>query len=364
MEIWVPYGDVESLLTLQAENLGELVDPTPESHAEELTQILRDRLKGFGRFIVCDSRPATLKLLRSLAPHLPADGSLRLNTLAPKSVEEGVPELKGRFTKLSPPSVTVSAGEAEVRMSPELAEGGSLVLATGEPDPLFGYLDARAQACLSFMTGARHLAYDAREGEAPAMLEETRPYRTLVSLLDAVRESAYATAVTRGGEPLVLVEGGPKDARGHFVPQQLSPAKAIVVGAGGRGYDDTFSGVLRVAMGMLGAVRKGGDILLVGECGDGIGSEALQMQAQGRLGEGNLRKAFYADGLEETSYLSRLRENYTVTLLSSLPDLYSSGRFRFKSSKSANEALQKIFSSAGRGAKLHVFTRASEALLV
>ena len=36
MEIWVPYGDVESLVTLMQENLGETVDPKPESHLDEI----------------------------------------------------------------------------------------------------------------------------------------------------------------------------------------------------------------------------------------------------------------------------------------------------------------------------------------
>ncbi len=363
MEIWVPYGDVESLLTLQAENLGELVDPVPESHSEELALILKDRLKGFDRLVICDSKPATLKLLRNMVPHLPQEGSVKVNAPSPRSVEEAVHELKGRVAKLSPPSLVVPAGEAEVKLAPELAGGKNLLLATGEPDPLFGYLDARVAAALSFMTGGRRLAYEAREGETPSGLQETRPYLTLASLLEAMRDNAYVTVMTRGGEPFSLIDGGPKDARGHFLPQQLNPAKGIVVGGGGRGYDDTFSGVLRLAMGLLGAVRKGGDILLVGECGEGIGSEALQMQAQGRIGEGNLRRAFYADGLEETSYLSKLREDYTVTLLSSLPDLYANGRFKFRAAKSASEALQKVFSSAGRGAKLHVFTRSPEVML-
>jgi hypothetical protein len=363
LEIWVPYGDVESLLTLQAENLGELVDPTPESHSEELALILKDRLKGFDRLVLCDSKPATLKLLRNVAPHLPQEGPVKLTALSPKSVEEGVHDVKGRVAKISPPSVAVPAGDAEVKIAPEVAEGKSLLLATGEPDPLFGYLDARVAAALSFTTGGRRLAYEARDGETPSAFQETRSYATLVSFLGGTRDNAYVTIMTRGGEPFSLIDGGPRDARGHFFPQQLSPAKAIVVGGGGRGYDDTFSGVLRLTMGLLGAVRRGGDILLVGECAEGIGSEALQMQAQGRIGEGNLRRAFYADGLEETSYLSRLRDDYTVTLLSSLPDLYANGRFKFRAAKSASEALQKVFSSAGRGAKLHVFTRSPEVVL-
>lgn len=363
MEIWVPYGDVESLLTLQAENLGELVDPTPEGHAEELAQILKERTKGFERLIVCDCKPSTLRLIRALAPHIPQDGSIKLNAPSPKSLEEGVPEIKGRVTKLSPSTFAISSGGTEVKLPPELAQGRNIVLSTGQPDPLFGYSDSRVAAAMMYATGAKKLAYDARDGDTPAFLQETRPYSTVASLLDTARESVYVTVVTKGGEPNSMIDGGANDARGHFFTQQLNPAKAIVVGAGGKGYDDTFSSLLRLVTGTLSAVRKGGDILIVGECRDGIGSDALQMQAQGRISESSLRRGFYADGMEEIAYLSKLRGDYSVTLLSSLPDLYSTGRFRFRAAKSSGEALQKVFSSAGRAAKLHVFTRASEVLL-
>lgn len=358
LEIWVPYGEVESLLTLQAENLGQLIDPAAEGHAEELAQILRDRAKGYSKIAICDEKPATVKLLKSFAQFIPQDGTVRLFARNPKAVESAVPDLKGRVLKFSP-----AQRSGEVKLSPELAEGGSLVMSTGEPDPLFGYIDARAAAALLCAPGARRLAYESREGDTLRNLEETKAHATLVSYLDALHGTSYATIMTRGGEPYSLIDGGAKDARGHFFPQQLTAAKGIVVGAGGRGYDDTFSHSLRLATGGLKGVRKGGDILLVAECRDGIGSEALQMQAEGRLGDGNLRKAFYADGLEELGYLSTLREDYTVTMLSSLPDLYSGGRFRFKTAKNASEALQKVFSSTGKGAKLHVITRVPETLL-
>ncbi len=133
--------------------------------------------------------------------------------------------------------------------------------------------------------------------------------------------------------------------------------------AGGRGYDDTFSQTLRLSLGALKGVRKGGDVLLVGECREGLGSEALQMRTTGRVSENALRKGFYADGMEEIAYLDSLKESYSVTLLSSLPELYASGAFRFRAAKNSVDALQKIFGSTGRGAKVHVFTRAPETLL-
>lgn len=358
MEIWVPYGEVESLLTLQAENLGELVDPTPEGHAEELAQILGERARGYSKLLVADEKPSTLKVLKTFAQQLSPDAPIRVFARNPKAVETAVQELKGRVMKVSPPSVG-----GDVKVSPELAEGGSLVISTGEPDPLFGYIDSKAAAALSWGSGTRRAAYEAREGDAPRLFEETKARSTLVSFLDGAQNSVFPTIVARGGEPYSLIDGGANDARSHLTTHEVSPAKGIVVGGGGKGYDDTFSHMLRLSTAALKGVRRGGDVLLVGECRDGIGSDALQMQAEGRIMEGNLRKAFYADGIEELGYLSALKENYSVTMLSSLPDLYSGGRFRFRTAKSAGEALQKVFSSTGRGAKLHVFTRAPETLL-
>jgi hypothetical protein len=360
LEIWVPYGDVESLLTLQAENLGELFDPVPESHADELALTLVERVKGAEKLIVCDRKPSTLKLLRSAAPQLPQDGPLKIYARSPKNIEDGVPALKGRVLKLSPPPSSPVSGE--VTYSPELLGGTTaFVLATGEPDPLFGYTDARVSLGLTGMGGARRAAYVGRGGrDEPAFLEETQAHSVMTAFADKLSGTAFGTILTRGGEPYALIEGGPRDARTHFTAQQVSPAKGIVIGAGGRGYDDTFSQMLRLSLGALGAVRRSGDILLVGECREGLGSDALQMQATGRVSDSALRKGFYADGMEEIGYLSSLKENYSVTFLSSLPELYAGGSFRFKTAKNSAAALQKVFNSTGRGAKLHVFTRAPE----
>ena len=360
MEIWLPYGDVESLLTLQAENLGELSDPAPESHIEELTQGLAESIKGRGKLVVCDCKRATVKLLKSLAPALPQDGTLKVYARSPKGLEEVVPDLKGRVLKLSPPQAPATG---ELTYSPEILGGTAFVLSTGEPDPLFGYIDSRVALGLSAVGGARRSAYMARGGDTPAFLQETPAYSAMASAVERTEGTAFGTIVTKGGEPLTIIDGGPKDARAHFTPQQVNPAKGVVIGAGGRGFDETFSHTLRLSLGVLKSVRKGGDILLVGECRDGLGSEALQMQTMGRISDAALRKGFYADGMEEIGYLGSLKENYSVTLLSSLPELYASGRFRFKTANNSGEALTKVFNSTGRGAKLHVFARACETLL-
>ena len=114
MEIWVPYGDVESLVTLMQENLGEAIDPKPESHVEEMVIPLAERMKGAGQVFICDYKPATLKVVKALLSKVPREG-LKFISSNPRKVEAAIPELKEAVGKLRAP------GEAEAGSG---AQGG------------------------------------------------------------------------------------------------------------------------------------------------------------------------------------------------------------------------------------------------
>ncbi len=366
MEIWVPYGDVESLVTLMQENLGETIDPKPESHVDEIVVPLAERVKGVEHVFICDTKPATLKAVKALLAKVPKDG-LKFVSSNPRKVEAAIPELKDAVERLRPPGEPASGSEEKGgKISQDIAgPGRKFAISTGEPDPLFGFVDAPIALALGCIAGARRLAYRKRDGDVPQPLREGAPSYTAVRQeADAIQNVDYATIITRGGEPYSIVEGDSvKQARAHYLTAEVPQAKGLVVGAGGRGYDDTLSHAIRLALGALKGVRKGGEIVLVAECRDGVGSEALQMYLTGRMTESFLRKGTYVEGLEEISYVTELKERYSVTLLSSLPELYAGGKLRFRTARGSGEALAKVFSSVGRGAKLNIVTRASETVL-
>jgi hypothetical protein len=277
----------------------------------------------------------------------------------PKRVEAAVPELKG---KVLPAPRPVPAGDA-TNPSPLLAESGRKVfVATAKPDPLYGIVDARVQACLCLLQGAqRELAGSRREYE-PAPFAKTTSYEKAEEMSRAFREASFLTLVPRGGRVRSVLQDAPFDAvRNAFLDAQVSPAKGLIVGAGGRGYDDTLSSALRAVWGALAGVRKSGEVLIVAECSGGLGSVALEMFVQGRMGgEGTPRKEKYVDGQEELFYLGKLRDEYDLLLLSGLPELFAKGKLGLNTARGSGEAVGRLLNKLGRTARVNLVTRAAE----
>ena len=118
-ELWIPYGTVEALVTLQAENLGAVADSPPETASLD-TERLADLIRGTASVFICDSAPGTIELLRGLAQHLTETPNLRLMSSAPKRIEGGAPDLKGKITTLPPP---LRPGDGDEPLyAPELLE--------------------------------------------------------------------------------------------------------------------------------------------------------------------------------------------------------------------------------------------------
>lgn len=366
MEVWIPYGHVETLLTIQIENLGELVDPKAENRVSELATQLSERVKQSQQLVICDNKGATLKTLKTALAQTPPPEGLKVFSPSPKEVEVSVPQLKGKVSKFSQEREKL-AGEGEIELStpPELRDQTKrLFLATATPDPFFGLVDARIAGCLVGISNSRNLAYAKTGTNSPRVLQENPSYDALSSLSSRLLNATYLSIVPRGGEPYSLVEdGGPGKVKTEFVSMGLTQTKAIVVAPGGGGYDDTLSNAVRSIWSAVDSVRKSGVILLIAECREGIGSRGLEMYLTGRISDQKLNSIEYVDGLEEVEYVRKLRNDYSVTMLSTLPEVYVESRLGFRVTNGANEGLGKVLSSVGRTSKMHVITRACETLL-
>jgi len=355
-EVWIPYGDVETLVSVQGENLGRLVDPDAEKSTGE-TDRLADKVRRAGRLFVCDASPTTVEILGELLQAVKGSEALKVHSSDPRKLETTLPELKGRVSPVSPPQ---NGGElSQELLSPE----EKLFIGTARPDPLFGILDPRVEACLGWVAGSADAAAGGLKDFEPAPFERTDAYVVMHEFADRIPEASFVAVVPRAGRVRAALEDAPFDAiKNGFYSATLPQARALIVGAGGRGYDDTLSSALRTVWGALGCVRKSGEILVLAECSEGLGSRALEMVVTGRIGDGRRREKYIA-GLEEVYYLQKLRDEYDVLLLSGLPELYAKSKLGFTTTKGSGEAVGRLLNKTGRTAKLNVVTRASECRL-
>jgi hypothetical protein len=361
-EIWVPYGNVETLLTIQAENLGAVVEPAEASRSYE-PEKLAETIRRTGAVFVCDAKPPTVQLLKDVIALLGTGAAPKLYAADPKKVEALAPELKG---KLVPLAKQAAGSDGAASYGPDLrAPGAKVFVATAQPDPLFGLVDARVAAASNWIGNSGRICAE-RVGEfAPSPFAKTAAYDAAEELLAPIPEASFVTVVPRLGRAWSVTEDAPFDiVVNGFFSASATPARALAVGAGGSGYDDTLSGALRLVWGALGCVRKSGEVLIIAECAGGLGSKALEMLVSGRWGEVARRREKYVEGLEEVEYLARLKREYDVMLLSGLPEIYAKSKLGLGAAKGSGEALGRLLGKLGRTSKVNVVTRASECRFV
>lgn len=358
-ELWIPFGAVETLVTIQAESLGTVIEPPPGAEPEARPSD-QEILQGITSLFLCDAAPPTLDLVRELAQRISATEGVKVFAPAPKRIESAVPLIKGRVSTLPPP---MSVDGQPVTFAHELSEpGGKLFVATGRPDPLFGIVDAKVQACLNWVANAHSEAAQERKEMEPSPFQKTSSYSMAEELAGQIRDGRYATVIPRGGKVRQIVVDAPFDAvKSGFFATEVQPTKGMIVGMGGTGYDDTFSSALRGVWGATNGLRKSGTLLLIAECSEGLGSPALEMLTTERLAsDADRRKGKYVEGLEEIAYLNRLKEDFDVLLLSALPEVYAKSKLGLSTARSSGEAVGRLLNKVGRSARVNVLVRAPE----
>ncbi len=205
-EIWIPYGEVEAMITLQAENLGGLVDPEAEKSTGEIDR-MAEKIRRSGHLFVSDSSPTTVEILKEIVSTIAATADLKVHAVNPKRIELLIPDLKGRVT---PPPVRSPDGPqypAELTSTDE-----KLFVATARPDPLFGIVDSKVAACLGWVGGARAAAAEARKDFEPTPFEKSEAYDAAQEMAARIVGASFLTVIPRSGRVRSALEDAPFDA--------------------------------------------------------------------------------------------------------------------------------------------------------
>jgi nickel-dependent lactate racemase len=132
-------------------------------------------------------------------------------------------------------------------------------------------------------------------------------------------------------------------------------ADIVVVSSGGSPADINLFQACKAVDAALGAVKRGGVIILVAECPEGHGNQVFYdwMMRLGELKavEREIKRNFVLGG-HKAYYLLKALQNHQVILLSSLPDYYAASIFKLKTARAVNDALNEAFNIVGKAARV------------
>lgn len=342
-EIWLPYGAVEVAVELRHENIMMMAQVEPHPIAGEA---LREAAGVFGSgegtvLVLSDSEPVG-ELLSMAGRGWRVMAPRRLQSKARRWADAH----GHRWAPLTLEAVRVDGVELPLPGGPKPL----VVLGEARFDPLFGVegpvaqlLRGSGQALKGHLEALREGPQVGVETEAWKMADEVAEKLGDIQAVEVVEVCSIPAHVSYG--PLAeahrratrfLMEAGTLRVEGG--------ARLALVSAGGGRWDSTLSGALRALWNVVGVVRPGGAVVLVAECGEGLGSPGLEERVYSR----QVRTSGYSEGLEDVLLMEWARERYSITLVSTLPRAWVEGRLGLKAGGSATKALSEHMTPRSR----------------
>jgi len=317
-EIWLNYGITDVVLDIRAENLEQKIDSggtTIEDSAinEKLTSI--DLSKPMDLVVLHNSR-AIQKIITSLFTICEQKSLPFPNVLAEKKimnqVKAGMPE-----------GSSISEFDKN-----ELSNSNLVFMAEMEFDGLFGYETISTRLIKKFGQDFMLSAYAKRKenfptpGQPTDSLEEAKKFSNNFEIqgIEIVANSKGIVDFSIGhpSETLSLTK-----TLESFAIQDIGKQKSMIISTGKESSNNTLSKSLSSLWNCSNALQNGGLAILIAECKDGLGSEALQQYIEGRLSHERLRNPTkYIGGMEDLLFLTEVQQNFQIGLVSILPEFY------------------------------------------
>jgi hypothetical protein len=382
-EIWLPYGSVEVVVSIKAENLADQLEPNLPSLGEETLAESLGKIEVKERTCLFMPRPsrASIDVMTKLIKTLTDKGVTpsTVTVATPKEyaiyLRKPLLESKVNIAEIGEPSELIgSIDKVEVKIPRVLKECETPVLISDTGfDPLFGFAGGPTALVRYLKNGLMAEAFRRRKGDrpAPGVSSDSSAFADQVAELLGEAVSVEILPGCNGGVSSVYVDN---PVAAHQAASQgvldssrvsvKSDFKVAMVSAGGTGFDSTLADSLRAVWNVVDALGDKGVVALIAECSRSLGSEALKRHITGRLDlQDSVRHGEYIDGLEDLLYAKTALRRYTLVLVSALPDYYAEMKLGFHPCRKTGDALSYILSSLGSRTKVHLVPYGSATLL-
>ena len=112
------------------------------------------------------------------------------------------------------------------------------------------------------------------------------------------------------------------------------------------------------------SIEKRGNIILIAESRDGFGSEGLNKFTMNQINVKDLiKKNEYVNGLENLIFLEKIQENHSIDIISTIPHHYIEKRLKFRHHNTVNSALSSIIRRKGKKVKVAIIPNANNMII-
>ncbi len=245
-----------------------------------------------------------------------------------------------------------------------------IFVAEAEFDGLFGYETVATRLIRKFGRDEMLVAYTKRNSNTPSPGQHTKCLDEAIEFVDCFEIQGIDIVANLNGICDIFIGHPSKTTlqacaslESNSIIGITGHQKSAIVSTGKTSSNLTLGNALSSIWNSRVAVRNNGLFVLVAECSNGLGSAALQMYVEGRLSIDNLlNPSTYIDGMEDLLFLSEIKKNFQIALISVLPEVYTN-KLGFVSMMGMKHALEYMHKTQGARHKSIVVIDGSRLLL-
>jgi len=358
-EIWLSYGATDVVLDIKAENLDKKIEPggtnlTDLQISSKLEQI--DLTKPT-ELVILEYSKAIQKIISVLLEKCNQKSIPKPKILVDKSNSHIVKNI------FSDPTLAIS----EFNTS-QLSNSNLVFIGEMEFDGLFGFNTISTKLVRRFGKDHMLAAYEKRKGNLPAPGEDLQTLTVAQKFTDAFDVSAIEVVANSLGI-VDLSIGHPSvtssihKSLSSIAINEVGKHRDIIISTGKESSDQTFGRSLSSFWNCFEAIKEEGLAIILAECRNGIGSEAIQQYIEGRMSLDRLKNpAKYVDGMEDLLFLTETGTKFQMGIVSILPEFYAKklGMLSFGGIK---HAMDYILKTQGIRQKVSIVSDGSHILL-
>lgn len=316
-EIWLNYGATNVVLDIRAENLDQQLD----SKGNFLNDLeIGEKLDGLDiskpiELVVLNNSDSVKRTIKAIFEKFEQKSVQKPRILTDKKmvnlIKEYLPE-----------------GSSVAEFRDEISNSSLVFVGEMEFDGLFGFETIATRLIKKFGKESMLSAYEKRKENLPVPGQETENIKIAQNFADGFEITAIEIAANSKG--IVDLSVGHPTSTMSISKSLLASAentvekhRTLMISTGKDTSNDTLGRSLTTLWNCNKAIKDNGLGILLAECTNGIGSEAIQQYLEGRMSLERLKKpAKYVNGMEDLLFLTEIQKRFQVGMVSILPEFY------------------------------------------